>query len=35
VEGEQEYVEVWEEGDDDLHMTDEGETWGSGLGSRM
>jgi len=35
VEGEQEYVEGWEEGDDDVHMTDEGETCGSGLGSRM
>jgi len=35
VEGEQEDVECWEEGDDDVHMTDEGETSGSGLGSRM
>ena len=35
VEGEQEDVEGWEEGDDDIHMTDEGETSGSGLGSRM
>jgi len=35
VEGEQEDVEGWEEGDDDVHMTDEGETSGSGLGSRM
>jgi len=35
VEGEQEDVEGWEEGDDDVHMTDEGETCGSGLGSRM
>ena len=25
----------WEEGDDDVRMTDEGETSGSGLGSRM
>jgi len=35
VEGEQEDVEGWEEGDDDGHMTDKGETSGSGLGSRM
>jgi len=35
VEGEQEKVEGWEEGDDDVHMTDQGETSGSGLGSRM
>jgi len=28
-------VEGWEEGDDDVHMTDKGETPGSGLGSRM
>jgi len=35
VEGEQEDVEGWEEGDDDVHMTDEGETSGSGFGSRM
>jgi len=35
VEGEQEDVEGSEEGDDDVHMTDEGETSGSGLGSRM
>jgi len=35
MEGEQEDVEGWEEGDDDVHMTDEGETSGSGLGSRM
>jgi len=34
-EGEQEDVEGWEESDDDVHMTDEGETSGSGLGSRM
>ena len=32
-EGEQEDVEGWEEGDDNVHMTDEGETSGSGLGS--
>jgi len=35
VEGEQEEVEGWEEGNDDVHMTDKGETAGSGLGSRM
>ena len=35
VEAEQEDVEGAEEGDDDVHMTDEGETSGSGLGSRM
>jgi len=35
VEGEEDDVEGWEEGDDDVHMTDEGETFGSGLGSRM
>jgi len=35
VEGQQEDVEGWEEGDDDVHMTDEGETSGSGLRSRM
>jgi len=35
VEGEQEEVEGWEECDDHVHMTDEGETSGSGLGSRM
>jgi len=28
VEGEQEDLEGWEEGDDDVHMTDEGETSG-------
>jgi len=28
-------VEGWEEGDDHVHMTDEGETSGSALGSRM
>jgi len=28
-------MEGWEEGDDDVHMTDEEETSGSGLGSRM
>ena len=35
VEGEQEDVEGWQEGDDDVIMTDEGETSGSGLGRRM
>jgi len=35
VEGEQEDEEGWEEGDDDVHMTDEGETSGSGLGSKI
>ena len=35
VEGEQEDVAGWEEGDDDVHRTEEGETYGSGLGSRM
>jgi len=35
VEGEKEDVEGWEEGDHDVHMTDEGETSGSGLGSMM
>jgi len=35
VEGEQEDVEGWEEGDDDVHVKDEGDTSGSGLGSRM
>ena len=39
VEGEEEEVkvevEVWKTGDDDIHMTDEGETSGSGLGSWM
>ena len=35
VEREQEDVEGWEEGDDDVHMTDEGETSGSGLGNSM
>jgi len=35
VEGKQEDVEGWEEGDDDVHMTDKGETSGSGWGSRM
>ena len=35
VEGKLEDVEGWEEGVDDVHMTDEGETSGSGLGSRM
>ena len=35
VEGEQEDVEGWEEGDDDVHMTDEGETSGLSLGSKM
>ena len=35
VEGEQQDVEGWEEGDDDVHMTDEGKTSSSGLGSRM
>jgi len=34
-EGEQEDVEGGEEGDDDVHMTDEGETSSSGLGIRM
>ena len=34
VEGEQEDVEGGEEGDDDVHMTDKGETSGSGFGSR-
>jgi len=28
-------VEGWGEGDDDVHMTDEGEISGSGLGGRM
>jgi len=35
VEGEQEDMKGWMEGHDDVHMTDEGETSGSGLGSRM
>jgi len=35
VKGEQEDVEGWKEGDDDVHMTDERETSGSGLASRM
>jgi len=35
VEGTQDNVEGWEEGDDDVHMTAEGETSGSGLGSMM
>ena len=35
MEGKQEDVEGWQEGDDDVHMTDKGETSGSGLGSRM
>jgi len=35
MEGEQDDVEGTEEGDDDVHMTDKGETSGSGLGSRM
>jgi len=35
AEGEQEDAEGWEEGDDDVYITDEGETSGSGLGSRM
>ena len=35
LEGEQEDVEGWEEGDDEVHMTEERETSGSGLGSRM
>jgi len=35
VDGGQEDVEGSEEGDDDVHMTDEGETSGSSLGSRM
>jgi len=35
LEGEQEDVEGWEEGDDNVHMTDEGETSCSGLGSRI
>jgi len=35
VECQQEDVQGWEERDDDVHMTDEGETSGSGLGSRM
>jgi len=35
VEGEQEDVEGWEQGDNDVHIADEGETSGSGLGSRM
>jgi len=33
VEGEEEDVEGWEEGDDDVHMRNEGETSGSGVGS--
>ena len=28
-------MESWEAGDEDVHMTDEGEPFGSGLGSRM
>ena len=35
MEGTQDNVEGWEEGDDDVHMTAEGETSGSGLGSMM
>jgi len=35
VEGEKEDVEGCEEGDHDVHMMDEGETSGSGLGSLM
>jgi len=35
VECEQDDGEAWEECDDDVHMTDEGETSGSGLGIRM
>jgi len=35
VEGKQEDVEGWEEGNHDVHMTDKGEPSGSGLGSRM
>ena len=35
VKGEQDDMEGWEEGHDDVHMTDEGETSGSGWGSRM
>ena len=35
LKGEQEDLEGWEEGDDDVYMRDEGETSGSGLGSRM
>jgi len=35
VEGKQEDIEGGEEGDDNVHMTDKRETYGSGLGSRM
>ena len=35
VEGKQGDMESWEEGDDDIHMTDQGETSGSGLGTSM
>jgi len=35
VEGEEEDMDGWEAGDDDVHMTNEGETSGSGLGSTM
>jgi len=35
VEGQLEGAEDWEEGDDDVPMTEEGETSDSGLGSRM
>jgi len=35
VEGEQEDVKGWEEGDDNVHMREEGEASGSGLGSKM
>ena len=35
MEGEQEDMEGAEEGDDDVDITDEGETSTSGLGSRM
>jgi len=35
VEGKQEDVKGREEGDDNVHMMDEGEYSGSGLGSRM
>ena len=35
MEGEQEDMEGWDQGDVDVHMTDEGETCGCCLGSRM
>jgi len=35
VESEQEDLEGWEEGNDDVHMTDSGESSGTGLGTRM